>query len=124
MACNTTASKKAKGRHLQQLVRDALRLIGKSFGLEDGDLVSTSMGASGVDVQLSPSAKKVFGRLAIEAKNNESLNVVTTFWNHAGKYPSDIALLFSKKNHTEPLVTMTMKTFMELLNRSLHAPTS
>ncbi len=73
------------------------------------------MGQNGVDVMLSPAAKRLFGRLAIECKNTESLNVVGTFWENAKKYPKDLPLLFHKKNNTTPLVTVPMSYFMSLL---------
>jgi len=50
-------SAKAKGRRLQQFVRDALR---KAFNksLEDGDVESQLMGGTGEDIVMSPLAKK------------------------------------------------------------------
>jgi hypothetical protein len=114
-----TSSCKAKGRFLQKLVRDLLLAIGAAFGLEQDDIKSTGMGQSGVDVQYSPAARRLFGRHAWESKNVESLNVVTTFWAHAAKYPDEIPILVHKKNRTEPLVTVKLSYFIELLNRSI-----
>ena len=45
-----TQSAKAKGRNLQKHVRD---VILKVFGLEEGDVESCSMGASGVDIKMN-----------------------------------------------------------------------
>jgi hypothetical protein len=101
------------------LFRDALLAIGAAFGLEPGDVRSTSMGASGVDVILSPAAKRLFGPLAIEAKNREQLVVPTVFFEHAQKYPDEVPVLVHKRNHTEPLVTVKLSYFIDLLNRSL-----
>ncbi len=117
MPCTTVASKKAKGRALQQTVRDAFLEIGKQFGLETGDVVSTSMGASGVDVQLSPAAKRVLGDLAVECKNRESLVVTTTFHEHQAKYPDKLAILVHKRNQTVPLITMKFSDYLVLLSR-------
>ena len=51
-------SAKAKGRNLQKWVRD---LLLENFPtLEADDVRSTSMGAGGEDVQLSPAARKLF----------------------------------------------------------------
>ncbi len=75
------------------------------------DIKSTSMGVSGVDVQLSPAAKLRFSDMAVECKNVESLNVVSTFIDHASKYPDRLALLFHKKNRTAPMVTMSVLDF-------------
>lgn len=51
-----TSSAKNKGRKLQQWTRDKLLELVPT--LEPDDVKSTSMGASGEDVQLSPAARK------------------------------------------------------------------
>jgi hypothetical protein len=116
-----TSSAKGKGRRLQQIVRDGLRAIGKSRGLVDEDIESTSMGVSGVDIRMSPAAKKVLGNLAVEAKNWENINVTGIFWQHAKKYMNEgqLPLLVTKKNHTEPLVTLRLADFLAIFERSL-----
>lgn len=67
------SSAKAKGRSLQQRVRDIFRNIFKET-LEDGDIESRQMGGSGTDIILSPLAKKYIP-FDIECKNQESLNI-------------------------------------------------
>jgi hypothetical protein len=115
----TTSSRKAKGRNLQKIVRETFRDIGQQFGLVDGDIESRGMGQNGEDVIFSPAAQRVFGKLAIECKNHEALNVVGTFWQHAPKYfPDSTPLLVTKKNRTEPLVTLRLEDFMLILERS------
>lgn len=53
-----TSSGKAKGRKFQQYVRDLI--LEKFPWLGEGDVESCSMGASGVDVILSPLARRTF----------------------------------------------------------------
>ena len=115
-----TSSCKAKGRRLQQLVRDDLRAFGVTYGLEDDDIKSTTMGESGVDIQLSPAAKKVWG-LAIECKNVEKLNVVGVFQKHYKLYEkeSETKVLVHARNHTEAMVTMRWEDFLKLLVKNL-----
>lgn len=60
------ASAKAKGRKLQQDIRDLL--LKYSPSLEPDDVKSTSMGAGGEDVQLSPAARKQYP-VSIECKS-------------------------------------------------------
>ena len=93
--------------------------IGAAFGLEQDDVKSVSMGVSGLDVLLSPAARKVLGPLAIECKNCQTLNHTSVFWKHNEKYPELDAVLVSKRNHTTPLVTMKLSMFTNLLRRSL-----
>ncbi len=113
-------SAKAKGRRFQQHVRDLYLQLGKPFGLEPDDIKSTSMGVSGVDLQLSPAAQRLFPH-SIECKNVEALNVATVFKKHYDKYAAlnTLKLLFHTRNHTEPMVTMRMLDFFGLLVRLL-----
>ena len=65
-------SAKQKGRLLQQKVRDGIL---KNYPqLEPDDVRSTSMGAGGTDVQLSPAAKRLFP-YEIECKNLAKVSV-------------------------------------------------
>jgi hypothetical protein len=115
-----TSSAKAKGRRLQQLIRNALRTIGKPLGLEDGDIESRGMGQNGTDVILSPKANSTFGRLAIECKNVETLNVRKTFEEHAAKYNSTyIPWLIHSKNHSDCLVTMYLQDFLAYFEEAI-----
>ena len=82
------------------------------------------MGASGVDVQLSPAAKRALGGLAIECKNVENLNVVSVFWEHCAKYPAALPLLISKRNKTTPLCTLRLEDFIAIYSMSLDNATN
>ena len=63
---------KSKGRRLQQrVVADILQAFPS---LDDDDCRSTSMGAGGEDVQLSPAARARLP-LSLECKNVEKINV-------------------------------------------------
>jgi hypothetical protein len=107
-------SAKAKGRRLQQrVVADLLRAIP---ALEPGDVRSTSMGAAGLDVLLSPAARK-HANFAIECKAVEALNVAGTFATHAAKYADSgrVPILVHTRNRVEPLVTLAWTDFLALL---------
>jgi hypothetical protein len=115
-----TSSAKAKGRRLQQRVRDELRYVLEPYGIQPGDVVSTGMGQSGVDVVLSPAAKKLLD-LAIECKNVEKLVVPTIFEKHYKVYEKDpsLKLLIHSKNHSEVLATLRWADLLKLLVRSI-----
>lgn len=57
-------SAKAKGRKFQQ---EAAKLITEKFNLEEGDVVSRPMGSGGVDLMMSPAARKAFP-VSVECK--------------------------------------------------------
>lgn len=105
-----TSSAKAKGRNLQKWVRDELLTLADN--LSSDDIRSTSMGASGVDIQLSQ-AGKIIWPFAIECKN---LNRVAAYqWydqakSNAGK---EIPIVVAKQNHSDPIVICDAKWFFE-----------
>ena len=108
-----TSSAKAKGRKLQQYVRDRLRSIGQSFGLVDDDIESRGMGQNGSDIILTPAARDVFTPAPhVECKNQEALNVSATFYAQDERYPDQVIWLVHKRNHKEPLITMRLTDFL------------
>ena len=68
-------SAKAKGRRLQNKIRDDLRTAFPQ--LEDDDIKSQTMGMPGEDIVLSPAAKKMI-QYSFECKNVEKLNIWAT----------------------------------------------
>jgi hypothetical protein len=107
------ASNKAKGRRLQQLVRDTIKA---KFHLPDSDVVSTSMGVSGMDIQLSARAREVFG-YATECKNCESLNIHRTMeqceTNAKQQHLQPLAVFSKNRGHTYAVIRFA--EFMRLL---------
>lgn len=107
-----TQSAKAKGRKLQQMVRD---LILETFSeLEPDDVRSTSMGAGGEDLQLSPAARRKFP-YSVECKNVEKLNVWGAYEQAAANSGKHEPLLVMKKNRKKPLVVLDLEAFIDLL---------
>ncbi len=107
------ASAKQKGRLFQQKVRD---LILEAFPkLEPDDVRSTSMGAQGEDVVLSPAARLLFP-YQVECKAKARAQVYTWFEQaktHGGSEP----LVFVKQDRKQPLVIMDAAHFFLLLKR-------
>ena len=107
-----TASSKAKGRKLQQLVRD--KILEAFPRLEPSDVKSTSMGASGEDVQLSPEARRWFP-YSVEAKSRASISVYAWYQQAKTNSPTGMEpLLVIKQNNSKPLVVIDLDAFMEL----------
>ncbi len=106
-------SAKAKGRRLQQEVRDAVL---KAFPqLEPDDVRSTSMGASGSDLLLSPAARRVFP-YSVEAKNVESLNIHKAIEQaHKGAAKETVPVVVFRKNNTPAYVAVYFQHFLDLL---------
>ncbi len=107
-----TASGKAKGRKLQQIVRD--KILEAFPTLEPDDCRSTSMGASGEDIQLSPAARKLFP-YSVEAKARASISVYAWYQQAKTNAPKGMEpLLVIKQNYGKPLVVIDLDSFMEL----------
>ena len=107
-----TSSAKAKGRVLQQRVRD---LILEAFPqLEADDVRSTGMGQSGADIQLSPAAQKLFS-YAVECKNQERLSLWDSYDQACSNSGNLEPLLVVKKNRRKPLAVIDLEKFIELL---------
>lgn len=105
-----TSSCKAKGRKLQQTVRDAI--LAAFPVLTNRDVVSTSMGVSGDDVQLSQKAFIEFP-YSVECKNLAKV-AIYKYYNQR-KEPRGEPLLVIKQNHSEPLAVISLSHFMALI---------
>ena len=122
-------SAKAKGRRLQQEVRDAV--LAAFPQLEPDDVRSTSMGASGADLLLSPAARRLFPYYT-ECKNQESLNIWVALEQAArGVYRHSVdaepghplvqivggvtPLLVFRRNRTPTYAAMPWDHFLQLL---------
>ena len=110
-----TSSAKAKGRRLQQKVRDLL--LETFTELEPDDIRSTSMGVSGEDLQLSPAARKLIP-FAIECKNQEKLNVWDSL-KQAEENSGDYSpVLIFKRNRSKTYAVVNIDKFIELINEN------
>lgn len=105
------ASAKAKGRRLQQYVRDVLL---KAFpSLQQDDVRSTSMGAGGEDIQLSPAARTLIP-YQIECKSKEK-SQVHTLYQQATEHGEYEPLLIIKRDRDRTLAVMDFNHFVALL---------
>lgn len=111
-----TSSAKQKGRKLQQLVRD--RLLSAFPQLEQDDIKSTSMGAQGEDVQLSPAARKIIP-IAVETKARRGIAVGRWYEQaeeHAIAVKDEVnPVVVMKEDRKEPLVLISLDFFVALL---------
>ena len=105
-----TQSKKAKGRRLQQWVRD---LLIEKLEVHPEDIESRSMGAGGEDLIMARAAREKFP-YSIECKNQESLNIWKSYeqaQQNSGNYEPIVVL---KRNNIKPLVLVDADYFVEL----------
>ena len=113
MVATTPASRKAKGRRLQQAVRQDL--IGH-LGIDPGDILSTAMGQSGCDLYLSPAARSVFP-FGVECKAQETISL-PAWWKQCERNASKVGLiplLVFKRNREEPLAVLRWEDLIRLI---------
>ena len=106
-------SAKAKGRRLQQWVRD--EILKHNPELNEDDVRSTSMGAGGEDVLLSQQARK-FLPIQIECKN-KSKSAVHTMYQQTKEHGEHHPVLVIKQDYDIPLVVIDAEWFFEMMRR-------
>ena len=113
MVATTPASRKAKGRRLQQAVRQDLI---EHLGIDPGDILSTAMGQSGCDLYLSPAARAQFP-FAVECKAQERI-ALPAWWQQCTRNAAAeglAPLLILKQSRREPLAVLRWSDLLALL---------
>ena len=113
MVASTPASRKAKGRRLQQAVRQDLI---EHLGIDPGDILSTAMGQSGCDLYLSPAARDRFP-YGVECKHQEAI-ALPAWWRQCtanAEKEGLTPLLLVKQSRKEPLAVLRWSDLLALL---------
>ena len=105
-------SAKAKGRRLQNLVRDLLRSA-FSF-LHEDDIKSQTMGMVGEDVVLSPLARQSIP-YSFECKNVERLSVWDAIDQSKSNCEERVPVVVIKKNRRNPYAIIPLEEFISLI---------
>lgn len=105
------SSSKQKGRLFQQWVRD--RILATFLELSPDDVRSTSMGAGGEDIQLSPAARK-FVPYQIECKS-KATSQIHTYYEQAREHGNHEPLVIVKQDRKAPLAVVDAEHFFQLL---------
>ena len=104
-------SAKAKGRVLQNLVRDKLHAL---FPKLTEDISSQTMGMKGMDIVLTPLAKKKVP-YAFECKNVERFDLWKT-WEQAEDNAENLnPVVVVKKNKKKPKGVIDLELFLKLI---------
>ena len=109
-----TQSAKAKGRRLQQWVRN---LLIEELEIHPEDIESRSMGAGGEDLIMARAAREKFP-YSIECKNQESVNVWKAYAQAKETSGNYEPLVIIKRNNTKPLVLIDAEYFISLHDKN------
>lgn len=107
-------SAKAKGRRLQQQIRDMILDLYPE--LTKDDVRSTGMGQQGEDIQLSPKARELIP-FQIECKNKREVAVINWLEQQATEHGEHTPIVIAKQNHSDPVVVIDAVTFFKLLRK-------
>jgi len=108
----SVASAKAKGRRLQQWVRDFLR--SNLPGVEDDDITSTPGGVNGPDIGLSPLARRAFP-WTIECKARARVGLYDALEQaESNLIDNTRPVAIYKQDRKEPIAVLYAKDFLEL----------
>ena len=108
-----TQSAKAKGRKLQQWMRN---LLIEKLEVHPEDIESRSMGAGGEDLIMARAAREKFP-MSIECKNQEKINVWEAYKqaeDNSGNYEPVVVI---KRNKVKPLVVVDAEYFVSLFDK-------
>ena len=107
------ASAKNKARNLQKWVRD--QILGLLPDLEPDDVKSTSMGAGGEDVQLSPAARRKIP-ISVECKARNSIAVYGWYDQAVINAKAGIEpIVVLKADRKKPLALIDAETLLNLM---------
>ena len=111
-----TSSRKAKGRRLQNWVRDELLL--RFPKLTDEDIYCAIMGESGADVKFSPQAQKLIP-YSVECKNKETFKGIYDIVAQAqsNSKATDVPVAIIKMNKFQPLAIVDATHFLQLIGK-------
>lgn len=108
---------KNKGRAHQKYVIDRIfDVVGSAFGLERGDLIFRSMGAFGVDIILSPKAKRALP-ISWECKSTKQKPVLGDMMQaRANTYENTYPAICWKPHGARRADSMVMMNLIDFLN--------
>jgi hypothetical protein len=106
-------SAKAKGRRLQQWIRE--KLI-ECLEIHPEDIESRSMGAGGEDLIMARAARSKFPH-SIECKNVEKLNVWEAYEQAVSNSGDYEPIIVMKKNGKKPLIVVDAEYYIKLHGR-------
>ena len=108
-----TRSAKAKGRRLQNKIRDLL--LEEFKELEPDDIRTAIMGETGEDIKLSPAARRKIP-YSFECKNQEKLNIWSSLEQAEENSGKHTPLVIFKRNRSKTYAVLEFEELLQLLD--------
>ena len=106
-------SRKAKGRYLQNLVKD--RILKMFPRLTNKDIRSAKVSENGADIKLMSLMARKLMPYNIETKNREEYKTIYKHYKQCVKHGALEPLLVIKMNREKPLAIINLEHFFNLL---------
>ena len=107
------SSRKAKGRYLQNIMRDRIIKLYPVLGKDD--IRTSLMSESGADVKLTSHTSRKLFPYSIECKNRQDFKTLYSYFGQARRHLALEPLLVVKMNRERPLAVIDLEHLFQLL---------
>ena len=106
-------SRKAKGRYLQNIMKDRIIKLYPVLGKDD--IRTSLMSESGADVKLTSHTSRKLFPYSIECKNRQDFKTLYSYFGQARRHLALEPLLVVKMNRERPLAVIDLEHLFQLL---------
>ena len=106
-------SRKAKGRYLQNIVRDRIIKLYPVLGKDD--IRTSLMSEAGADIKLTSHTSRKLFPYSIECKNRQDFKTLYNYFNQARRHVALEPLLVVKMNRERPLAIVDLEHLFQLI---------
>ena len=106
-------SRKAKGRYLQNIVRDRIIKLYPVLGKDD--IRTSLMSETGADIKLTSHTSRKLFPYSIECKNRQDFKTLYNYFNQARRHVALEPLLVVKMNRERPLAIVDREHLFQLI---------
>jgi len=106
-------SRKAKGRYLQNIVKERIIKLYPVLGKDD--IRTSLMSETGADIKLTSHTSRKLFPYSIECKNRQDFKTLYNYFNQARRHVALEPLLVVKMNRERPLAVIDMEHLFQLI---------
>ena len=106
-------SRKAKGRYLQNIMKDRIIKLYPVLGKDD--IRTSLMSEAGADIKLTSHTARTLFPYSIECKNRQDFKTLYNYFNQARRHLALEPLLIVKMNRERPLAIVDLEHLFQLI---------
>ena len=106
-------SRKAKGRYLQNIVKERIIKLYPVLGKDD--IRTSLMSEAGADIKLTSHTSRKLFPYSIECKNRQDFKTLYNYFNQARRHVALEPLLVVKMNRERPLAIVDLEHLFQLI---------